>query len=317
MSGSPNTTNDALAHPLFQQLCGLYTIKIVAPGSGMQLTALARLRTMVPTSILLPPDLVDTSVPFHAHTDELRFHQLQHALYDPNPNTIIWTLRGGYGSARLIERLAALPAPKQKKIFIGFSDNTALHLFLSQHWQWQTIHGVGFSKLLDADYLVDNYLKIIEIITHLTPAPLINNLKPLNQAAKKADNICGDLTGGNLTLVQNSIGTCWQIQTTNKILFLEEVNEPGYRIDRILTHLWQAGLVSGSKAIVFGEFTCTHLDVKDIDYALNRFAQEIASPVYKTDEFGHGNKNYPLIYGCSSTIKLNTSTKRYLLKMNQ
>jgi muramoyltetrapeptide carboxypeptidase len=76
---------------------------------------------------------------FHAQTDQVRFALLKKALL--SKNDIVWSLRGGYGSNRLMPALAKLKKPKQKKLFIGISDVTSIHAFLNQVWKWPSLHG--------------------------------------------------------------------------------------------------------------------------------------------------------------------------------
>lgn len=286
-------------------------IRVIAPSSGIALETINQLRdfsaacSQLAISIDIPENIVSNHIVFHANSDEERLSQLVEALYCETDNTIIWTLRGGYGCARLINHLNTLPKPKQEKTFIGFSDNTALHLFLSQHWNWKTIHGVGFARILDTTQDPYNYLKIMNIVKDEPEQEALSTLYPINHAAKKIDDdeypCASVLTGGNLTLVENSIATCWEMDATDKIVFLEEVGERGYRVDRSLYHLRQAGLFEGAKAVILGQFT-TEKDDPTIDLALTRFANEMTIPVFKTEEFGHGDVNFPLVYNTTYEI---------------
>jgi muramoyltetrapeptide carboxypeptidase len=288
------------------------TIKVIAPASGLSAEKLALLHELSQRSeidfgfrIEIPENLQDIqTIPYHANTDEIRFDLLEKALCDDAENTIIWALRGGYGSARLLDDLQKLPRPKQSKIFIGFSDNTALHLFLSQQWSWKTIHGSGFSQCLDSKQDPENFLKIAEMISSLeVKNEPFSDLKSMNACAVDSIIFEAPWTGGNLTLVENSIGTHWQIQTEGKVLLLEEVGEKGYRVDRSFYHLYQAGLFQEVKAIILGQFSApanTPKDDNSIDIALQRFADDmyrkIHIPVFQTSQFGHGNVNYPWFY---------------------
>jgi muramoyltetrapeptide carboxypeptidase len=177
-----------------------------------------------------------------------------------------------------------MPKPAVAKTLIGYSDITALHLFLSQHWGWKTIHGSGFADLLKSDKNPDNFDDFFE--------KSVFTVQPLNTQASAYTTLTGIGTGGNLTLVQNSIGTGWQMQSAGKIVFLEDVNEQGYRIDRSLTHLKQAGLLQDAQAVVFGEFVAC----SGVEAVLQRFANEHALPVFQTDQFGHGYTNLPIPY---------------------
>lgn len=229
-----------------------------------------------------------------ANSDEQRFLQLKNALIHPD-SAAVWCLRGGYGATRLIPSLLALAIPAQTKLFIGLSDITALHIFLQDQWGWQTVHApcagqIAAGKIHELD--IDNFKQLIfgikqRIDIQLTP---INNITRV---------VSAPITGGNLSLVQTSIGTQWQINTVNKILFLEDVNERAYRIDRILVHLAQAGLFDNAQAIVFGDFISSlepndHSLIKEV---LTRFAAHQSIPVYTCNGIGHGFRNAPLPLG--------------------
>lgn len=285
-------------------------IRLVAPASGCDPKLIKTLEQLRDLSLHIPKDLLNTTTSLRTNTDAQRFQQLKEALLDKSSN-IIWALRGGYGSARLIDQLTKMKKPKKEKIFIGFSDITALHLFFSQHWKWKTIHANGLTGLLDPKLAPSNFKAIAQIIAQKTSSLTMKNLKPLNERAQKAKKISGPLTGGNTTLIQTSIGTGWQIDTFGKILFLEDVNEKAYKIDRTLQHLRQANLFKKVKAIVFGSFSDPFTNT---DIPLKRFSSEINLPVFKTDQFGHSNTNHPLIYNAQSEIT--PFGKKFVLKMN-
>lgn len=282
-------------------------ITIVAPASGISPDKLETLKIIASQrsfELNFPDNLLandNSALPYHANTDEKRLRYLKAALWDPS-DAIVWTLRGGYGSARLLDNLRQLPVPQHKKIFIGFSDNTALHLFLSQQWGWKTIHGAGIAQLLDPEHDPQNFSRILTLIHAIKQGttPIFLDCEPINHTAEKhtASYLHGYLTGGNLTLVENSIGTHWQIQAADKILLLEDVGEKGYRIDRSLYHLYQASIFKHVKAIVLGDFMPVQ-DDPTLIIALDRFANDmdkIALPVYKTSQCGHGKINYPWAY---------------------
>ncbi len=130
-------------------------------------------------------------------------------------------------------------------------------------------------------------------------------LKPLNQKAQNAKQIEGLITGGNLMLLQSSIGRSWQLDAKNKILIIEEIAEKGYRVDRMLHHLKDAGILKNTRAIILGDFILSSEDSnrEQMSYVLQNFADGIDIPVYKTDLFGHGKNNYPFVIGSQATVK--------------
>jgi muramoyltetrapeptide carboxypeptidase len=215
-----------------------------------------------------------------ANSDAIRFALLKEALYAEDSD-LIWCVRGGYGAARLLPDLAKLTPPKRKKLLVGFSDITALHLFLTQKWGWETIHGPT------ARQVVEDHFPFV-----LPPLKLQQVLVPLNAAAENCQ-VTAPLTGGNLKLVESSLATFWQIEVEGKILMLEEVNEPAYRVDRCLNHLLQAGVFSEVKAVVFGDFTVsTSTERVVVQAVLDAFAQKMKScPIFHAPFFGHGSQN--------------------------
>ena len=305
--------NKVILDSNFQQVFRSKVVSLVAPASSVSQEVLMKIKNIPGIRCHIPDNLLEKKISYHANDDDERFLQLKIALYNEPIDVIIWSLRGGYGSARLIERLLLLERPLHEKIFIGFSDNTALHLFFSQHWGWRTIHGSGFSQLIDLKQDPENYIRLANLISNQVDYQIISELRPLNDAASESRRIEGDMQGGNLTLVECSIGTAWQMESEGKILFLEEVNEKGYRIDRSLYHVREAGLIKGANAVVFGD--CIGPDTGNIDFALQRFAKDIKIPVFQTNQFGHGDKNYPIVY--RSRAEILTIGQNIVLKMQQ
>ncbi|AFC72319.1 microcin C7 self-immunity protein [Rickettsia rhipicephali str. 3-7-female6-CWPP] len=275
------------------------SITVVAPATGADNKTLSDLKNINGLNLQIPSKCcAKGKLPFLASSDEVRFNCLRDALFDESDN-IVWSLRGGYGSARIIPDLLKLSKPNKEKLFIGYSDITALHLFLSQEWGWKTIHGSNIADLLKPEQDQGNFTKIAEILKGKVKQVTIDNLVPLNDIAKSSDLVNGKLTGGNLTMVQTSIGTSWQIKTKGKILFLEDVNVAPFRLDRELLHLKQAGLLEDVKAIIFGSFG---KDLDAIMLVLRNFADSLDIPVFKTNRFGHEKINDPIIYNTNSKI---------------
>lgn len=240
-----------------------------------------------------------------ANSDEQRLLLLKNALLNPNTKAV-WCLRGGYGATRLLPELFALPIPSRPKIFLGMSDVTALHLFLQQHWHWITLHSPSARQLALNEVQPENLQEVKAILLGEQKTVEFKLLTPMNHLAQEEITIAAPITGGNLSLVQASLATSWQIDTQHKILFLEEINERGYRIDRMLQHLQQAGVFKEIKAIVFGDFiggqeaNGTSL-VQDV---LQRFAQHCEFPVLQCCGIGHGKHNRPLPLGSMSFLNL-------------
>ncbi|STX44426.1 LD-carboxypeptidase [Legionella donaldsonii] len=235
-----------------------------------------------------------------ANTDEIRFNLLRKALLNPATKAVICA-RGGYGSMRLLPQLSQITPVNPPKLFVGMSDITAIHLFLEQQWQWPTIHGA-----LARDKFSPESIHSLKSILFGDVEQISLSGLPLNELAASDKVIEARLTGGNLTLVQTSIGTIWQLDGQNKIIFLEEVGERGYRVDRMLEHLSQATVFKEAAAILFGDFLTGNEPngsslVKPV---LERFAQNSPIPVAQIEGIGHGYTNFPLLLGAVAKLQL-------------
>ncbi|WP_243018352.1 LD-carboxypeptidase [Candidatus Cardinium hertigii] len=274
-------------------------ITVVAPASGLNKGELTTLKGIAALKLNIPRGSFDQKKSvFHSNSDEIRFKHLKDALFDDG-NHVVWTLRGGYGAAKLIPALQQLPIPAREKFFIGYSDITALHIFLTQACGWKTIHGSGIVEMIKSDKHRANFIKIAEIIAGRVKEITVDQLFPMNRAAQSTHSVQGKLTGGNITVLQTGIGTNWQVKTKDKILFLEDTQIKAYQLDRSLLHFTQAGLLKDVKAIVFGHCGA---DNKEIIKTLNQFAASLSIPVFKTHRFGHGSINDPIIYNTVSQI---------------
>jgi muramoyltetrapeptide carboxypeptidase len=283
------------------------SVEIIAPASRCSDKQLAELKALLISwqlNCIIQEDIFGHDL-LCANTDALRFRSLKNALQNPATKAIICA-RGGYGSIRLIPELTKIIPSATPKLFVGMSDVTTLNLYLQQQWQWPVIHG---SAALDK-YSLESI--------HALKAILFGSVKqiefsalPLNDLAKNNRIIETTITGGNLSLVQTSIGTTWQIDGSNKIIFLEETGERGYKIDRMLQHLYQANTFKNAAAILFGDF----IEGKEpngstlIKPVLERFAEHCEIPVLQAEGIGHGYTNFPLPLGINSRLQLGQETK--------
>lgn len=260
----------------------------------------------------VPKDINKTDL-FFAAPLEIQLEHFKQAIY--SDSKAIWCLRGGYGSMRLIPHLLKLRPPKRPKLFIGFSDITSLHLFLNQNWKWPTIHGRTISQMHPDFSQTPDRKFLTKVLFGEESQKIFKGLKPLNDPAKKSQTIKGSITGGNLRILQSSIGTSWELQAKGKILFIEDVAERGYSVDRMLEQMVQAKIIDkGLKAIVFGDFTeGSEKNGKDLtNKAIQRFAERVSYPVLKGLPAGHGKiLNYPIPF--NTPVELDLGNKGSLL----
>jgi muramoyltetrapeptide carboxypeptidase len=242
--------------------------------------------------------------PFCSNSDEYRFNHLKQALYAED-SKVIWCTRGGYGSMRIIPQLAELIPPENAKLIIGFSDITALMLFFTEKWHWPVLHAKVLTQYCGEQRHEQSVSEIKEVL-YGKKQVTYHKLIPLNELAKSQKIIEGQVIGGNLCLIETSLSTNWQINADDKILLLEEVGERGYRIDRSLEHLKQAGVFDKVKAIIFGAFIGG--DEADgsnyVQHAINRFIAELKIPAISYEGFGHGIINQPLPMGTICKLSL-------------
>jgi muramoyltetrapeptide carboxypeptidase len=257
----------------------------------------------------VPEGMLQTDL-FFAAPLEVQLKLLTEALH--SDSKAIWCLRGGYGSMRLIPHLLKIKPPKKPKLFIGFSDITSLHLFFAQEWKWPVIHGRTLSQMHTKMDSPDRNL-LRDIILGTKNETTYENLISMNEHALAEKTLTATITGGNLRMVQSSLGTKWQLIAKNKILFLEDVSERGYSMDRMLEQLIQAKIIHKNlKAVVFGDFTegkekdGTDLTIK----AMERFAARVPYPVLRGLQAGHGTEfNYPIPFNTPCELRLGKSAQ--------
>ncbi|WP_050608405.1 S66 peptidase family protein [Clostridium niameyense] len=189
-----------------------------------------------------------------AGSDEDRAKDLMNMFLDDSVDMILCT-RGGYGSMRILPYLNLDMIKKNPKIFGGFSDITILlNLFYSQ-CDFPTFHCPMVSCKFEDEFTTKSFLNTI--MNTKTPY-FIKNPPDVQMKSITDEVIEGTLVGGNLSLICNTIGTPYEIDTKDKILFIEEIGEPPYKIDRMLTQLILSNKLSSCKGIIVGQFTnCT------------------------------------------------------------
>jgi muramoyltetrapeptide carboxypeptidase len=184
-----------------------------------------------------------------------------HAMFrDPDVNGI-FAIRGGYGSAQLLDHIDYNLIRSNPKVFLGFSDITAMHLAINKKAGLITFHGpVATSRF--TDYTQKFFRKAL---FDTTPVGAVSNpyetntLRPVHTLRTiSPGRASGTLIGGNLTLISTTMGTPYEIETRGRILFIEDVGEEPYRIDRMLTQLKLAGKLDAAAGIIWGECEDCH-----------------------------------------------------------
>ena len=220
---------------------------------------------------------------------------------------IIWALAGGYGTTELLTFLDQIDFSENEKIIVGFSDITALMIYFIQKYKWKCLHARNIRGIIQGKSNTKE-LELLKSCLREGYAKLKYDILPFNKRASQESEMKAETTGGNMALLQCSLGTNWEIIAKDKILLLEDVDEPGYRMDRMLVHLNQAGVFEHVKAVILGDFACGKENdlVKKV---LKRFFENKNFPVFKTDQFGHGKKNKPFPLGVKAHLFCGTQGK--------
>ncbi|MBF8984471.1 LD-carboxypeptidase [Lutibacter sp. B2] len=186
-----------------------------------------------------------------AGEDDIRAKDVNAMFRDEEVNAII-CIRGGYGCTRMMDQLDIDMIRKNPKIFVGYSDVTALHLMLNQKGNLATYHGpmVSSNMLEFNEYTKKSFFEVINAKGDIEIHSQENaEIKVLVEGSAK-----GQLVGGNLALIAATMGTPYEIETKGKILFIEDIGEKPYSIDRMLTQLALAGKLRDCEGLILGDF---------------------------------------------------------------
>lgn len=266
-------------------------VDVVAPAGPFDETLLRRGCEVIEARGLRPRFRSDifTRDRYLAGSDERRLEELTDALDAPDSD-LIWCARGGYGTTRLLPALDVARVRSAGKMLVGFSDITALHAL----WQAAgvpSVHGSMVARLAtEPEHVVDRLFRLL--LSGEPPEPLEG--RPLMPGMAQ-----GPLAGGNLALLAAMCGTPSQPDLRGTVLFLEEVGERPYRLDRLLTQCAQAGLFDGIVALAIGDFTACDESDGSITARLvvADFARQRGVPTVTDLTCGHGAVNHALPFG--------------------
>lgn len=227
---------------------------VVAPASNLKADYLARGVAELERLGFRPrydPGILDKAR-YTAGDDRRRAAELTRAFADPEIKAV-WAARGGYGSMRLFELLDEQLIGQFPKVFIGYSDVTALSLYFYRRFCWVTFHGPMAAKDLAGGEAHYDRETLIRAITSASPLGEIKSerIETLHRGAE--GRATGRLLGGCLSLIAATMGTPYELDARGSILFLEDAATRPYAIDRMLRQLKLAGKLDEVRGIVFGE----------------------------------------------------------------
>ena len=245
--------------------------------------------------VMVGKTLGSASTNYFSGTDEERKNELQ-TMLDDKSITAILCGRGGYGVGRIIDALDFTKFKKNPKWIIGFSDITVLHSHIYSNLKIATLHAPMAAAFNDGE----NKNEFIQSLQK-TLAGKKANYKCAAHLFNKKGTVIGELVGGNLSLLVHLTGTTSDIDTKNKILFIEDIGEQIYSIDRMLHQLKRSGKLNKLAGLIIGGFT----DMKDTDRPFGKTVYEVINdliveynyPVCYNFPVSHSKENYALKVG--------------------
>ena len=247
-----------------------------------------------------------------AGTDDQRASDLQKVMDDPTISAI-WCARGGYGTVRVLDKLDFTKLKAKPKWLIGYSDITALHNQLHNEGL-QSIHALMCTSLTEDETkvanAVDTFKKAIfgDAISYTIESSSYNRIGETN----------GQIVGGNLTLLHTMLGSKTSIDTSGKILFIEEIGEYKYHIDRMLQSLKRAGYFENLAGVIVGDFSNMRINTtpwgKSIEQLILDVFEGYDYPILFDFPAGHEKDNRALILGSNITLLVNSTQSTVTFK---
>ena len=247
---------------------------------------------------------------YFSGTDEERLDDLQQMLDDENIIAIFCT-RGGYGMGRIIDKISFKKFKKNPKWIVGFSDVTVMQSHLFSKYKIASLHAPMAAAFNDGENK-NQYIQSLHDVLIGRKANYISSGDDFNKKGKAS----GVLVGGNLSLLAHLSGTPSALKTKNKILFIEDVGEYIYNIDRMMYQLKRSGKLDNLKALIVGKFT----DMKDTTIPFGQSVNEVIRDVVKEYDYpvcfnfpvSHDRENYALKIGIE--YELSVSSTMVVLK---
>ena len=216
----------------------------------------------------------------------------------------IFCARGGFGSIQLLPHLIGSAIRPRPKIFVSYSDVTILLNWLRQECQMVTFHAPMVAMEIARGLSARTSKHFWSLLTgemRTWKVTLGDIIRPGKTEA--------EMMGGCLSILVTTLGTAYEIDTTGKILFLEDVGEKPYRIERMLTHLKMAGKLDDPAGVIFGDFTrCEGDDSREVAQIIGELFHEAPYPVVTGLAAGHGEENITLLFGVKMILDANAGT---------
>ncbi|GAO44935.1 S66 peptidase family protein [Flavihumibacter petaseus] len=252
--------------------------------------------------------MFSTSTSYFSGTDEERLADLQEMLDDPGIAAILCG-RGGYGTSRIIDRLSFKKFRKHPKWVIGFSDITVLLAHIGRRYSIAAMHAPMAGAFANGEF-ANVWVQSLKAALAGKKGRYTTAPHPFNIPGK----VTAPLAGGNLSLLAHMIGTPSMPKTRGRILFLEDLGEYLYAIDRMMVQLRRSGVLEGIGGLVLGGFT----DLKDTDRPFGATVDQLLQHHLKGSDFpvcfgfpvSHTRENYALKTGVTYTLSVSAKSVR-------
>lgn len=251
------------------------------------------------------PHALDTHS-FYAGTDEHRVADLNDALADPEIRAVLCN-RGGYGAQRILAHIDYDAVRRDPKLLVGFSDITALHGALWTKTGLATVHGPVAGQL-ELGGLFASAIKHALMSTE--PVVVEASADEPTFRVRTSGIAEGLLLGGNLSMLSTCVGTPFMPDLEGAILLIEDVNEAAYRIDRLLTHLRNCGILQRVGGVAVGQFSEPgngNAVIKPADVLIERLG-DLGIPVLGGLSIGHGDRNIAVSLGTYARLDADSGT---------
>lgn len=247
-----------------------------------------------------------------AGSDEMRLQDL-HSMYQDKSIDGIWCLRGGYGCTRLLSRIDYDMIRKNAKPLMGYSDITALHIAIHRE-----ANVIGYHSPVAASKRTEYTMHSLRQVMFGEKKVKIHNLETESHRRYviSAGKASGVLLGGNLSLLVALVGTRWAPSYRNKLVFIEDIGEKPYRIDRMLVQLFQGSDLQQAAGIILGQFNDCEAKANEksltLEETLRHQFGSMQVPVYYGFSFGHVDDQCTLPIGIKASF--NTTDAKLILE---
>jgi muramoyltetrapeptide carboxypeptidase len=268
--------------------------------------ALAAIETFIEWGFNIKPGkTLSHQFNYFSGTDEERLNDLQQMMDDENIKAI-FCARGGYGLGRIIDKISFKKFKKNPKWIIGFSDITVIQAHLFSKYEIASLHAPMATAFNDGENK-NQYIQSLHDVLIGRKANYISSGDDFNKKGKAS----GVLVGGNLSLLAHLSGTASALKTKNKILFIEDVGEYIYNIDRMMYQLKKSGKLDNLKALIVGKFT----NMKDTTIPFGQSVNEVIRDVVKEYDYpvcfnfpvSHDRENYALKIGIECELSVSST----------